>query len=99
VARSLTRSEAGGEEHFLSRDMRLGVAVGKAFGKVAAPFVVGRLFGAGTDWPVADGHGADAHLYHVGVGSAFGLPGAFDALVELAFLGERRASVGVGYLF
>lgn len=84
---------------FTSRDYRVGVAAGMALGEVAAPFAMARYFGGGTDWSVAGGKGADAHRYHVGVGSAFGLSEHFDALAELAFLGERRLTLGVGYLF
>ena len=73
--------------------------MGKALGSIAAPFIVGRYFGAGTEWAVAGGHGADKFRYQVGVGAAFGLSEHVDALAELAFLGERRATVGVGYIF
>lgn len=80
------------------KDYRLGVAIGKTFGGVVAPFVMARYFGAGTEWDVA-GHGADHYRYHVGVGAALALSEHFDALAELAFLGEKRASLGVGYAF
>jgi hypothetical protein len=99
LARATTRAPGGAEDVFTSRDYRLGLAVGKALGRIAAPFVVGRYFGAGTDWAVGGGHGADNFRYHVGIGSAFGLSDQLDALAELAFLGERRATVGVGYTF
>lgn len=68
-------------------------------GKFAAPFVVARYFGAGTSWPDVAGHGADHYRYHVGIGSAFGLSEHFDTLAEVAFLGERRLTLGVGYMF
>ena len=68
-------------------------------GNVAAPFVVARYFGAGTNWSVGGGHGADHFRYHVGLGSAFGLSDHFDALGELAFLGEQRLTIGGGYVF
>ena len=99
IARSRTRAPDTSEATFTSRDSRLGLAVGKTLGSVAAPFLVARYFGAGTNWSVGGGHGADHYRYHVGIGSAFGLSTHFDALLELAFLGERRASIGAGYTF
>lgn len=99
IARATTRAEDGSESSFTSRDWRLGLAVGHAVAEWAAPFAVARYFGAGTDWDVAGGKGADAFRYHVGAGSAFGISEHWDALVELAFLGERRATAGVGYSF
>jgi hypothetical protein len=99
IARATSRDAAGDEATFTSRDYRLGVAVGKALGTVAAPFAVFRYFGAGTNWKVAGGHGADAYRYQLGAGSAFALSERVDALVELAFLGEKRATLGAGYAF
>jgi hypothetical protein len=88
----------GDEASFTSRDWRAGAAFGKTFGTLAAPFVVARYFGGGTEWSPA-GKGADDYRYHVGVGSAFGVTEHVDVLVEAAFLGERRATLGAGYLF
>ena len=61
--------------------------------------MVGRYFGGGTSWPAVGGHGGDHYGYHVGIGSAFGLSQHFDSLVELAILGERRATLSLGYVF
>jgi hypothetical protein len=99
LARSTTRAEGRPDTSFTSRDWRVGLAVGKTLGKHMAPFVVARYFGAGTEWSVAGGHGADHFRYHVGVGAAFGFSDHLDGILEVAFLGERRASVGVGYTF
>lgn len=99
IARSTARAPDNARTAFTSRDYRLGLAVGKTFGGFAAPFVVARYFGAGTSWPEVGGHGADLYRYHVGVGSAFGLSQHFDSLVEFAVLGERRATLGLGYVF
>ena len=98
IARATTRAPTDAEATFTSKDWRLGLSVGKAFG-IVAPFVVARFFGAGTDWSVAGGKGADAYRYHAGVGSAVALGDHLDALMELAFLGERRLSAGVGWTF
>lgn len=84
---------------FRALDWRFGAAIGKTIGSVAAPFVVARYFGGGTDFAPAGGHGQDHYRYHAGIGSAFGVSPQVDAVVELAFLGERRGTVGFGYSF
>lgn len=99
LARSTTRAPDGAEAIFTSRDWRAGLAVGQAIGKWVAPFAVVRYFGAGTDWSVAGGKGADAFRYQVGVGSVFRISERMDGLAELAFLGEKRATLGLGYSF
>jgi len=99
LARTTTRASDGSEAIFTSRDWRVGVAVGQVFGKWIAPFAVVRYFGAGTNWSVAGGKGADAFRYHVGVGATVRISERVDALGELAFLGEKRATLGVGYSF
>jgi hypothetical protein len=99
IARATSRADDGSEQEFTSRDWRLGLAVGHAVTQWAAPFVVARYFGAGTHWDVASGKGSDAFRYHVGAGSAFGISEHWDVLAELAFLGERRATLGAGYSF
>jgi hypothetical protein len=98
LARSTSRAPDGAEAAFTARDWRAGLVIGKAIGSTWVPFAVARVFGAGTEWSVAGGHGADAHRFHAGIGSAFGFD-RFDVVSELAFLGEKRASVGVGYSF
>jgi hypothetical protein len=99
LARSVTHADGVEDASFTSRDWRVGVAVGKTLGKHVAPFVVARYFGAGTQWSVAGGSGSDHFRYHVGAGSAFGFSEHLDGLLEIAFLGEKRVSIGVGYLF
>jgi len=98
LARSTTRAPDGTEATFTSRDYRLGLSVGKVFGPIA-PFVAARYFGAGTDWAGVAGHGSDHYRYQVGIGAALGLSEHVDALAEIAFLGEKRLSLGAGYLF
>ncbi|HKP97773.1 MAG TPA: hypothetical protein VJ385_18685 [Fibrobacteria bacterium] len=98
LSQATVTAPSGIESSFTSRDWRLGAAIGKDLGSVAAPFVVARYFGGGTDWS-GIGKGADDYRYHVGIGSAIGLFEHIDVLVELALLGERRATLGAGYLF
>lgn len=98
IARAAAVAPDGASAAFTARDWRAGLVIGKAFGP-AAPFALARVFGGGTDWSVGGGHGSDHFRYQVGAGSAFALSDHLDAIVELAFLGERRATVGVGYTF
>jgi hypothetical protein len=98
LAQSTARAPDGGESSLKSYDYRAGLAVGATVGKLAAPFVFGRYFGAGTRWEGV-GKGADAYRYHLGVGTVLALSRQLDVLGELAFLGEKRASLGVGYVF
>ncbi|MEO8797102.1 MAG: hypothetical protein ABI551_04385 [Polyangiaceae bacterium] len=99
IVRTSTRGPGSDDIGFAEKDWRVGLAVGKVVGGFAAPFVVARVFGGGTEWAVGGGHGSDHFRYHVGAGSAFALSERFDAVVELAVLGERRATMGVGYTF
>jgi hypothetical protein len=98
LGRSTATSPTGEETSFQSKDTRVGLAIGKRFGPLA-PFVVGRYFGGGTTWSVAGGHGADAFRYHVGAGLSAALGERFDSLLELAVVGEKRATFGIGYSF
>jgi hypothetical protein len=98
LAQSTARAPDGGESSLKSYDYRAGLAVGATVGKLAAPFVFGRYFGAGTRWEGV-GKGADAYRYHLGTGTVLALSQQLDLLGELAFLGEKRASLGVGYVF
>lgn len=98
LARAESRAPDGTDARFQSFDTRFGLAIGKRFGPVA-PFVVGRYFGGGTTWSVGGGHGSDAFRYHVGAGAAAAVGSKLDFLVEAAFLGEKRGTLGVGYSF
>jgi hypothetical protein len=98
IARAEAAAPDGSSGAFTARDWRAGLVIGKALGP-AAPFALARVFGGGTEWAVGGGHGADHFRYQVGAGSAFALSDHLDAIAELAFLGERRATVGVGYTF
>jgi len=97
IARSSISGPAQPETAFEARDWRAGLVVGKAFGTVA-PFVFARYFGGGSEFALA-GHGSDHYRYHAGAGAALALSDRFDALVEIAALGERRATFSVGYSF
>lgn len=76
-------------------DGRLGVVVGKMLGPIA-PFLAARAF-YGPVYYAGD-TGSDRYHYQIGAGVLTYVKG-FDAAVEVAFLGERRFTLGVGYSF
>jgi hypothetical protein len=91
---------ATGRSQFTGRDIRLGLAVGKSFGR-ARTYAAGRVFGGGFRWegtspPLS---GGDSHLYQLGAGAAVDLPGRFDVVVEAMPLGERSLTAGAGWSF
>jgi hypothetical protein len=91
---------AVGRSQYIGRDIRLGLAAGKSFGP-ARVYAAGRVFGGGFRWegtmpPLS---GGDAHLYQLGAGAAFDLPGHVDVLVEAMPLGERSLTAGAGWSF
>jgi hypothetical protein len=97
-----TNPAAGGSGGgtYIGRDIRLGIAVGKSFGRVRS-YAAARVFGGGFRWegtsPATTG--GDSHLYQVGAGAAFELPQRLDLVVELMPLGERSFTGGVGFSF
>lgn len=92
IAQSFVRA---GDASLRASDARLGLAIGKTIGPVA-PFVVARTFG-GPVYFLGD-VGTDRYRYQVGAGLlVFGK--GLDAAVEVAFLGERRITVGAGWTF
>ncbi|MCC6995335.1 MAG: hypothetical protein IT370_12055 [Deltaproteobacteria bacterium] len=98
-------SEAdGGAPHRLtSGDARVGVMVGKTYGRLT-PYLVVRAFGGPVLWTL-DGEavsGGDVHHYTIGLGSSLRLParlGRVDGFLELMPLGERSASAGLSLSF
>ena len=74
-------------------DGRIGLVVGKTFGPVA-PFVVARAFGGPVYFNGVTG--TDRYHYQLGAG-ALVFSSGFDAAIEVAFLGERRVTVGLGW--
>ncbi|MGZ3416284.1 MAG: hypothetical protein ACXVEE_00390 [Polyangiales bacterium] len=82
-------------------DGRLGVAVGKTFARTFAPFAIARVFGGPVRWR-HEGEtfvGGDSHHYQLGLGALFIAGRGIDASLEIAPLGERRVSAGLGAAF
>jgi hypothetical protein len=82
-------------------DARIGVAVGKTLARTFAPFVVARAFGGPVRWRHGDDvrTGGDSHHYQVGLGALFLAGRGVDASLEIAPLGEKRLSAGLGWSF
>jgi hypothetical protein len=82
-------------------DLRLGAVVGKTFFEVLSPYAAARVFGGPILWRFRgeDRMGTDRYHVQVGAGLAVSLPRRFDVFVEIAPLGERSATVGVGRAF
>jgi hypothetical protein len=82
-------------------DGRIGVAVGKTLARTFAPFVVARAFGGPVRWKHGDEvrTGGDSHHYQVGLGALFIAGRGIDASLEIAPLGEKRLSAGLGWSF
>jgi hypothetical protein len=84
-----------------SVDVRIGVAVGWTIAGVLSPYVAARAFGGPVSWSLAGQSvtGTDRYHYQIGAGLALRMGDRFDAYVEAAPLGEKRASLGLGYSF
>ena len=81
-------------------DVRVGVTVGKTFGRVR-PYAAARAFGGPVSWHL-DGQsitGTDSHHYQLGAGIALDLPAYFDVSLEAVPLGEQGLAAGLGYRF
>lgn len=93
---SLAQSFVHTDESALrATDARVGVVVGKTFGPFA-PFVAARAFGGPVRY--AGDTGGDRYHYQFAAGGLLFVKG-FDASFEVAFLGERRFTLGVGASF
>jgi hypothetical protein len=84
-----------------SVDVRVGVAIGWTIAEVLSPYLAARAFGGPVTWSLAGQSvsGGDRYHYQIGAGVAVRMGDRFDAYVEAAPLGEKRASLGVGYSF
>jgi hypothetical protein len=100
VSTTTAESDDGAAYRLTAGDARVGVLVGKTFGRWV-PYGAARAFGGPVLWTLG-GHavnGDDAHHYTVGVGASLRLPARLDAFVELMPLGERSASTGISLSF
>lgn len=96
VSTTTAESDDGAPHRLTSGDARVGVMVGKTYGRLT-PYLVARGFGGPVLWTL-DGEsvsGGDVHHYTIGLGSSLRLPARLDGFLELMPLGERSASAGL----
>jgi hypothetical protein len=91
---------AGPTASWRAGDGRIGVAVGKSFGRLR-PYAVGRVFGGPVHWELAGQsiNGTDTHHYQLGAGAALSLPAHIDLELEAIPLGEQALVLGAGFAF
>ena len=96
-----TRDGAGAKQDMLAFDLRISALAGKTFFDVLSPYVALRAFGGPVLWKHRgeDQLGGDKYHFQVGAGLLVALPGRFDAFAEVVPLGERAATLGLGYSF
>ncbi len=103
VAQSFARTRNGAGDTFAlsATDARIGVLVGKTISQTVAPYVVARAFGGPVRWDRPEGivTGSDRYHYQVGVGALVIAGAGIDGTIEVAFVGERRATAGLGFAF
>lgn len=92
LAQSFLSTEASSMR---ATDARIGVVAGKTFGPFA-PFAAARAFGGPVRY--SGDTGGDRYHYQFAAGALFFVKG-FDASFEVAFLGERRFTLGLGASF
>ena len=96
-----TRDAAGLTEGMIAIDARLSALAGKTFFDVMTPYIALRLFGGPIAWKDhgEDRVGGDKYHFLIGAGLLVALPGRFDAFAEVVPVGERAATLGLGYSF
>ncbi len=100
TARTHTPPAAEGEPSatYTAFDLRLGAQFGITLGRIAIPYVVGRVFGGPIFWRYRGEAvtGTDTHHYQLGAGLAVRVTKALNLFVEGVPLGERALAIGVG---
>jgi hypothetical protein len=92
----LSTTRGTSRDALIATDARVGAAVGYTLGPFS-PYLLARAFGGPVFW---NGYtGGDRYHYNLGLGVAFGPRAGIDVGAEASLLGERRATVGVGYAF
>lgn len=96
-----TRDAAGETQDMLAFDLRISAIAGKTFFEILSPYVALRAFGGPVLWKYRgeDQLGGDKYHFQVGAGLLVALPGRFDVYAEVVPLGERAATLGLGYSF
>ncbi len=101
TVRAENEAVANDNPQLTALDVRLSAVIGKWLFGFWLPYFGAAVFG-GPVFFAPQGQsltGQDANHYRLSVGSTFTLPGHFRAFVEVGFLGEQNAVVGLGYAF
>jgi hypothetical protein len=96
-----TRDAAGETADLFAFDLRISAIAGKTFFNVLSPYIALRAFGGPVLWKHRgeDQFGGDKYHFQIGAGLLVALPGRFDAFAEVVPVGERAATLGIGYSF
>ena len=100
--RAHTRERVAGASDvaLTSVDLRGGVTVGWTLLDVLSPYLAARVFGGPVAWTLRGESVVGGDRYHYQLGGGLSVhTGRFDAYVEVAPLGEKRASAGLGVAF
>jgi hypothetical protein len=99
AAASTAAGPAGPSAPYRAADLALAGSAGWPIAGWLAPYAAAKVFGGPVRWersgvPVT---GTDLSHYQVALGLAAALPRRFDALLEVAPLGERAVTVALGW--
>jgi len=87
-------------EAYRGTDLSLGIAVGRAFGEVVAPYAAVKLFSGPITWRHGERvRGNDAEKWQAAVGVVAAVSSGLDLQLEVAPLGARSAVLSVGYWY
>jgi hypothetical protein len=101
TVRTQNESLTGDNPQLTALDLRLSAVIGKWLFGFWLPYFGAAVFG-GPVFFAPQGQsltGTDGNHYRLSVGSTFDLPGHLRAFVEVGFLGEQNAVLGLGYAF
>jgi hypothetical protein len=101
TASSYNEANATDRPQFTALDLRLSVVIGKRFFGFWLPYAGIAVFGGPVFFaPLGQSLiGGDVHHFRLSVGSSFSLPAHLELFVEVGFLAEQNALVGLGYAF
>lgn len=100
ASRVTTREDSPGASRvgLVAADARVGASLGRRLGPVS-PYLLARAFGGPVLWTLDgdDQSGTDRYHVQLGAGATVALGDAWTLVVDVSALGERAASLGVGW--
>ena len=99
---STAQTSAGLERARLTAgDLRGSLIAGKTFFSALSPYAVVRAFGGPVFWKIQGKavSAGDRYHYHAGLGLSLAIPAGVDVFAEVAPLGEKRGTLGLGVTF